>query len=278
VIDPEVLLDGLQFTESPRWHDGKLWFVDMYAGRVMTVDLAGHRDVIATIGGDDSSGIGFLPDGTPLVVSMNRRQVLRIEGGKLSLHADLSTRPAARLNDMVVDGRGRAYVDMTVSTEITDVGEDYLALVEPDGQWRIAAAGVQRPNGLVITPDGGTLIHASTRHQRLWAWTIQGDGMLTDSRIWADTGEHTPDGICMDAEGAIWLGSYRNRAFVRILPGGAITDVIDTGEKRATACMLGGSDRKTLFMCTAYRPTEAREDSQAFIEVAPVDVPGAGWP
>jgi len=273
-LETRVLLDGLTFPESPRWHDGKLWFSDMQAHRVMTVDLQGNAEVVVEID-DRPSGIGFLPDGTPLVVSADKRHVLRIENGRTTVHADLSSLAAEWLNDMVVDERGRAYVDVITHVAHPDVDEpiDRIACIEPDGSWRVAAEGVLRPNGIVITADGTTLIHATTRWRRLTAWTIEADGQLSGPRLWADTKRWTPDGICLDAEGAIWIGGLSKEHFVRVLPSGEFDRTVEVPGRWATACMLGGPNGRTLFMATAEH-----EAGRGYIETLEVDVPGAGRP
>jgi sugar lactone lactonase YvrE len=272
--ETHVLLDGLVFPESPRWHDGLLWFSDLQSGRVTTVDLQGNANVVAQLD-DRPSGLGFLPGGTPLVVSADKRHVLRIENGDTTMHADLSSLDAEWLNDMVVDDTGRAFVDVigTVAHPETDEPVDRIAVVEPDGSWRIAAEHVLRPNGIVITADGTTLIHATTRWRRLTAWTIEQDGALTSPRLWADTKRWTPDGICLDAEGAIWIGTLSKQHFVRVLPDGTFDRTVEVPGRWATACMLGGPDGRTLFMATAEH-----EASRGYIEIIEVDVPRAGRP
>ncbi|MCW2975102.1 MAG: SMP-30/gluconolactonase/LRE family protein [Actinomycetia bacterium] len=273
-VETRVLLDGLSFPECPRWHDGKLWFSDMHAHRVMTVDLAGSAEVVVEID-DRPSGLGFLPGGTPIVASADKRHVLRIEKGAATMHADLSSLEAEWLNDMVVDERGRAFVDVITHRADPEGDEpiDRIACIEPDGSWRVAAEGVLRPNGLVITADGTTLIHATTRRRKLIAWTIAEDGRLTGQRLWADTKRWTPDGICYDAEGAIWIGGLSKEHFVRVLPSGEFDRTVHVPGRWATACMLGGPDGRTLFMATAEH-----EAGRGYIETVEVDVPRAGRP
>jgi sugar lactone lactonase YvrE len=273
-VETRVLLDGLVFPESPRWHDDRLWFSDLQSGRVITVDLHGNADVVVELD-DRPSGLGFLPDGTPLVVSADKRHVLRIENGATTMHADLSSLEAEWLNDMVVDGHGRAFVDAIVTRVHPEADEpvDSIVCVEPTGEWRIAAERVLRPNGLVISEDGTTLIHATTRWRRLTAWTIENDGRLTSPRLWADTKRWTPDGICLDAEGAIWLGGLSKEHFVRVLPGGELDRTIAVPGRWATACMLGGPGGTTLFMATAEH-----DAGRGYIETVEVDVPRAGRP
>lgn len=287
--EPRVLVEGLVFPEAPRWRDDKLWFVDMFGHRVMTVDLDGTSTLIAEFD-DLTSGLGFLPDGTPLVVLMEGRRIMRLEpGGGTSVHADLSSIPALNLNDMVVNSDGRAYVDCIKgrpSDPTVDVG-DCIVLVEANGEFRIAAeGGLHRPNGLAITADGKTLIAAELTMHRLTAFDIEGDGSLNRRRRFADVPNDLPDGICLDTEGAAWLGSARSNRFVRVRPGGVVTDTITVADGMwASACALGGSDRRTLFMTAATVPPNPRgglkgnlHESLGAIMTAPVSVAGAGRP
>jgi len=273
-VETEVLLEGLEFPECPRWHDGRLWFSDVHAHLVMRVDLDGNADVVADIG-DRAAGLGFLPDGTPLVVSADRKLVLRIEDGVPAVHADLSGLAVEWLNDMVVDEHGRAYVDAIAHVEDRGGDEpiDSIILVEPDGSWRLAATRALRPNGIAITPDGTTLLHASTRRRKVMQWSIEGDGTLTSPEVWADTGRWTPDGLCLDAEGAVWIGGLAKQHFVRLRKGGEVERAIEVPGRWATACTLGGRDRTTLFMATADPETK-----RGYIEIATVAVAGAGRP
>ena len=269
-----LLLDGLGFPECPRWREDRLWFSDMHAHRVMTVDLDGNAEVIVEID-DRPAGLGFLPDGTPIVARADKRQVVRIENGATTVHADLSSLEAEWLNDMVVDSTGRAFVDVITYRDDPTGDEpiDRIVCIEPDGTWKIAADPVLRPNGVVITADGARLIHATTRRRKLIAWTIHADGTLGDETLWADTQRWTPDGICGDADGAVWIGALAKEHFVRVLPGGAFERTIAVPGRWATACMLGGLDGRTLFMATAQR-----EAGRGYIEIAEVGTPGAGWP
>jgi sugar lactone lactonase YvrE len=266
-----VLLAGLGFPEGPRWHDGRLWFSDMHHGVVGTVGLDGADDVVARVD-DRPSGLGFLPDGTPLVVSADRKLVLRIDAGETSVHADLTSADAAWLNDMVVDEHGRAWVDAIRHHEDAggDEAIDQILVVEPDGGWHIATERALRPNGIVLAEGGRLLIHASTRRRKLLGWTVGEDGRLSDPFLWAETGRWTPDGICLDAAGGIWAGALAKQHFVRIERGGEVTDVIGVGERWAIACALGGPDGRTLFMTTQDRQT-----GEGFVEIGAVDVPAA---
>lgn len=274
-----VLLDGLKFTEGPRWHEGRLWFSDMWANRVMAVDPAGRSEVIVEVSGRPS-GLGWLPDGRLLVVSMADRKLMRLERDGLREHADLSPVATSFANDMVVDGQGRAYVG-NFGADL--IGETFrtaaLALVSPGGDVRVAAEELEFPNGAVITPDGATLVVAESRGRRLTAFRIAVDGTLTDRRVFAELGDVVPDGICLDAEGAIWVANPRARECVRVHEGGAVTDRAVT-QHPAYACMLGGEDGRTLFVCTSDGSEEDRRAarSAAFIETATVAVSRAGWP
>jgi sugar lactone lactonase YvrE len=277
-----VLVDGLVFPESPRWHEDRVWFVDMFADRVLSTDLDGNVRTEAEFD-DHTSGLGFLPDGTPLVVLRRSRQIVRLEADGPRVHADLTAIPSTWLNDMVVDGTGRAWVDSVVRPGSGEPGADCIVVVEPDGSHRVAAADLVGPNGLVITPEGDELICANTRQHRLTTFAIEPDGALVAPRVFAETGEARPDGICLDAQGAVWFGGLDSFRFQRVGDGGEVIDRIDTGGRWAVACILGGPDRRTLFMATAVTTRErllgdAEPKAEGFIEMATVDVPGAGWP
>lgn len=277
------LLDGLVFPEAPRWHNGVLWFSDMFARRVMTVNLIGHAEVIAELD-DEPSGLGFLPDGTPLVVLMNRRQIVRLDGSNVRVHVDLNHIPATFLNDMVVTSNGRSYVDSIVRKAKGDIGTDKIVLIEPDGRSRVAADNdefslMATPNGLVITPDEKTMIFASTGHFRLAAMSIEPDGSLSRPRVFAETPGVAPDGICLDAEGAVWVGGLDSNQFLLVRDGGQVAESISMEDRVAVACLLAGPDRRTLFLLSARgQRGHFRERSEGFIDVVSVDVPGAGWP
>jgi sugar lactone lactonase YvrE len=281
-VTTTIVVTGLGFPESPRWHEDTLWFVDLFRGRVMRLDGSGEPELVPQID-DHVSGMGF-PGGIPIVVSMRRRLLLSLEGDEQIVHADLSGAPASYLNDMVVDDRGWAFVGAIANVVDPDDGRghDALVAVSPTGDWHVAATGVFRPNGLVISDDGTTLIQAATRRRELVAWTISPGGHLNGRRRWAATGRHTPDGICLDEEGAVWVAGLAERSFIRVLPGGRVTHEIGTGERWAVACALGGAQRRTLYMTTAIPgalPIQAHPDNHAgFIEMADVDIPGAGRP
>jgi sugar lactone lactonase YvrE len=277
----DVLLDGLTFTEGPRWRDGRLWFSDFYTHRVITVGLDGKSETVLEVP-QRPSGLGFAPDGALLVVSMLDRRLLRVENGTARVLADLSALATGPCNDMVVDARGRAYVG--------NFGFDRhrgeppraacLARVDPDGRVTRAADDLEFPNGTVITPDGRTLIVAETLGHRLTAFDVAADGGLTGRRVWATLDGVFPDGICLDAEGAVWVTDARGPALLRVRAGGRIEQRIPTGDDRhAFACMLGGPDRRTLFVCTCTGSGPAMADKRdGRIETVRVDVPGAGLP
>ncbi len=277
----DVLLGGLGFGEGPRWHEGRLWFSDMGAARVLTVDLDGRSEVELEVP-TRPSGLGWLPDGRLLVVSMRDRRVLRREaGGELVVHADLAGLASFDCNDMVVDGRGRAYVGnagFDLSARPLEVRPAEVVLVTPDGEARVVDDRVVFPNGSVVTPDGSTLIVAETFGQCLTAFTIADDGSLLDRRTFAALRGTSPDGICLDAEGAVWVADANGSACLRVRQGGEVVDRVDTG-RGCFACMLGGPDRRTLFLMTAegFEGAAIRRRTAA-VEVVQVEVPGAGWP
>jgi sugar lactone lactonase YvrE len=277
----ETRMDGLTFPEGPRWHDGRLWFSDFYTHRVIAMDPAGRAETMLEVP-QRPSGLGWMPDGTLLVVSMLDRRLLRVNGGAAREHADLSALATGPCNDMVVDAAGRAYVgnfgyDRHRGEPPRTTG---LARVDPDGRVSRAADDLFFPNGTVITPDGRTMIVAETQGHRLTAFDVAADGALGRRRVWAPLDEAVfPDGICLDADGAVWVADARGPALLRVLEGGRIERTISTGARFAFACMLGGPDRRTLFACTSTGSGPAMADLRdGAIEAARVDVPGAGLP
>ncbi len=277
---PQVLLENLTFPEGPRWHEGRLWFSDFYAHEVVAVDLNGTRETIVEVPGQPS-GLGWTPDGRLLVVSMTDRRLLRLDPDGLVEVADLSELAGYHCNDMVVDGDGGAYVGNFGFN--SHAGDPFQAAdlirVDPDGRASVAAESLAFPNGSVITPDGGTLIVGETRGNVLSAWDRAADGSLSNRRVWADLQGGFPDGICLDAEGAIWVADPRNKETIRVREGGEVTERISTGDRGSYACMLGGADRRTLFICTCL---QSGPDTAALrsgrIETVEVETPGAGWP
>jgi sugar lactone lactonase YvrE len=277
----ETLLDGLVFGEGPRWHGDRLWLSDMHDHTVLTVDLAGKREDVLQVAGKPS-GLGWLPDGRLLVVSMQDRRLLRREAsGALVTHADLSALCTGDCNDMVVDGAGRAYVGNFGFDRHR--GEEprtaCLARVDPDGAVTRAAEDLWFPNGTVITPDGRTLIVGETLAHRLTAFDVAADGTLSNRRVWASLDGVFPDGICLDADGCIWVTDARGPAILRVREGGRVEERVPTGDRHAFACMLGGADRRTLFVCTCTGSGPAMaEKREGRIETVRVAVPGAGLP
>ena len=276
----DVVVDGLTFPEAPRWRDGKLWFSDFYTQRVLTVDPRGTLETVVEVP-QRPSGLGWTPDGALLVVSMLDRRLLRVDGGKLRVVADLSTLATGPCNDMVVDAVGRAYVGNFGFDRYR--GEPprttCLARIDPDGAVTRAADELSFPNGTIITPDGRTLIVAETLAHRLTAFDVAADGALSNRRLFAALDSCFPDGICLDAEGAVWVADARTPRVLRVLDGGRIERTIPTGARFAFACMLGAQDRRTLYLCTSTGSGPAMADKRdGAIESVRVDVPGAGLP
>ena len=276
----EVLLDGLTFPEGPRWRDGRLWFSDFYSQRVLAVDLAGKSETIATVP-KRPSGLGWRPDGTLLIVSMLDRSLLELKAGRLHPVADLSALAGGPCNDMVVDAAGRAYVgnfgyDRHGGETPRTTG---LIRVDGDGRATRVAEDLMFPNGMVITPDGKTMIVAETYAHRISAFAIGADGGLGARRVFAEMPGCYPDGICLDADGAIWVSDARGHEASRVFEGGRVAQRVSVGDRTVFACMLGGADRRTLFLCTCTGSGPAMaEKTDGKIEYARVAVPGAGLP
>jgi sugar lactone lactonase YvrE len=286
---PQILLDGLRFPECPRWHEGKLWFSDMYSGRVATLDEQRRYEVVAEFD-DRPAGLGFLPDGTPIVVIMDRQHIVRLNGSKPRVHADLTTYGGAFLNDMIVDGRGRAYVNLvmthspTAATDTIVTARDHLVTVDVDGQSSITGPPLVSPNGLALSGDGKTMLVNETLAHRVTSLSVASDGMLSNPQIFASFNGGHPDGLCIDVENAAWVATATANKFVRVARSGHVLQTIDVGDKLAVACTLGGRDRRTLFMLTTLidgsieQMLASRRTKNAFIEASRVDVAGAGYP
>ena len=277
----QTLMTGLAFGESPRWHDDRLWFSDWGAQEVIAVDLEGKSEVITRIQSFPFC-IDFLPDGRLLVVSARDQLLLRMEpDGSLVTHANLTSLSDHPWNEIVVDGRGNAYLN--------NIGFDFpggefapgiIALVTPDGSTRQVADGVAFPNGMVVTPDNATLILAESYGKRLTAFDIAADGGLSNRRVWADLGDGAPDGICLDAENAIWYGDVPNKRCVRVREGGEVLQTIDL-DRGCFACALGGADKRTLFLvATEWSGTTSMAGGARTGQVLVVEAPapGVGWP
>ena len=286
-LTTSVLLDGFGMGESPRWHDGRLWFSSWGTNEIVAVDLDGNSEVIGAGGGGSGWAVNWLGDGRMLVTG---GELLRVEpDGSRIRHADLSHVSPYGWSELTVDGRGNAYVN-SLNFDFADFGEvlasgaapGKIALVTTDGTAREVADGLAFPNGMAVTADNATLIVAESFAARLTAFDIAADGSLSNRRVWADV---TGDGICIDAEGAVWcsaVGADDGHVVVRIREGGEVLDRIEI-DRPCYACMLGGEDGRTLFMVVAQwfgpdRMNELIEARTGQILTARVEVPHAGWP
>jgi len=278
--EPQTLMTGIAFGESPRWHDDRLWFSDWGAQELVAVDLAGESEVIASVPSSPFC-IDWMSDERLLIVSGGDGRLLRREpDGSVVTHADLSRLSRHPWNEIVVDGRGNIYLN--------GIGFDFpagafapgiIALVAPDGSVRQVADGVAFPNGMAVTPDGGTLIVAESYANRLTAFDIATDGGLSNRRVWAEVGNDHPDGICLDAEGAVWYADVGTKRCVRVREGGEVLQSIEL-DRGCFACMLGGMDGRTLFMVAAVFEPATMFGGERTGRVLTVEAPapGAGWP
>jgi len=267
----EILMSGVAMGESPRWHENRLWFSDWGAQEILSVDASGEREVTVPVPFSLPFCIDWLPDGRLLVVSGREGRLLRRErNGSLVTHADLPGPAGMGWNEIVVDGRGNAYIN----------GGSGIALLTPDGSLRRVADRMAFPNGMAITPDNLTLIVAESYGKKLTAFDIAPDGGLAKRRVWADLGDGVPDGICIDTEGAVWYADVPNKRCVRVREGGEVLQTINL-DRGCFACMLGGTDRRTLLLvATEWRGpagmTDGRRTGQVLTVKAPA--PGVGWP
>jgi sugar lactone lactonase YvrE len=280
----KIEADGFAFTECPRWHDGQFYFSDVQGNRVCRLSTTGKVETLLELA-DNPSGLGFLPNGDLLVVSVHDEKLLRVsKNGSVREHADLSGVVKYGINDMVVDATGRAYVGQFGYEHSAGRMPEAspLVLVDPDGRVSLGPDPLLVANGMVLTPDGRTLICAESAGGKLSAYDVGTNGTLSSRRIFAELPPgHYPDGICLDAAGGVWVACVLGPGFVRVLEGGAITHFVPMPEGRfAYACMLGGTDRKTLYMCTSerYDPTYLKSCRTSRIESIRVDSPGAGLP
>jgi len=270
----QTLLTGLAMGESPRWHEDRLWFSDWGAQEIIAVDLDGHSEVEVRTAFGLPFCIDWLPDGRLLIVSGREGLLLRREAdGTLVSHADLRGLSGGGWNEIVVDGRGNVYING---------GPGIIALVGSDGQARQVADGIAFPNGMAVTPDNATLIIAESHGRRLTAFAIAADGSLSGRRVWADLGGGVPDGICIDADNAVWYADVPNKRCVRVREGGEVLQTVNL-DLGCFACTLGGVGNSTLFLiATEWRGMEhiaevARaRTGQVLTFEAPA--PGAGWP
>jgi len=277
-MELELLADGIDFGEGPRWHQGRLWYSDFFQHAVFAVTPDGVRERIVDVP-QQPSGLGWLPDGRLLIVSMLDRKLLRLEAdGRLVEHADLSQVATGPCNDMVVSAHGHAYVGNFGTPSPDGPPEAALAHVTPDGRVTEAARDLRFPNGSVITPDGRTLIVAESAGAALTAFDINDDGSLANQRTWA-TLDARPDGCTLDAEGGIWLADAGGQRVLRVLEGGEVTHTIDTGAG-TYACMLGGPDGRTLYILTApgFTAEDCAGKRAGRLLHTRVDVPRAGLP
>ena len=281
----KVLLTGRGLVESPRWHGDRLYFSDWSAGEVVAVDLAGRSQVVAKV---DSLPLctAWLPDSELadsrlVIVSSPQGQLLRLElDGSLVTHADLGT---PGWNDIVADGRGNVYVNRAGFNPMA--GEAFrpgsVSLVAPDGSVRQVADDVAFPNGMAVTGDNSTLIVADSYRHHLVAFDIAADGSLPNRRIWAELGDGTPDGICADAQDAIWYADVPGRRCVRVAEGGTVLQTV-TLDRGGFACALGGPERTTLFIVAAtwqgMTQSEMVTPASGQVQFLKVETPGAGWP
>jgi sugar lactone lactonase YvrE len=275
----QTVMTDLAFPESPRWHDGRLWVSDWGAHEVRTLAPDGRVEVVARVESFPMC-IDHLPDGRLVVVASGDHRLLRQEpDGSLVAHAELPARGGHPWNDIVIDGRSNAYVNNT--------GFDFpggafapgsVTLARRDGTARVVADGLAFPNGMAVTPDNGTLIVAESYGQRLTAFDIAADGSLSSRRAWAELEDH-PDGICLDADGAVWYGDVGSRRCVRVREGGEVLQVIDL-DRGCFACILGGPGRRTLFMAVNEwgGPESMAGGRMGQVVSAPAPSPGVGWP
>ena len=284
MAEPRILLDGLAFGESPRWHGGRLWVADWGAQEIVAVDPQGKSEVALRVSFPAfPMCIDWLRDGDHLLVVSSSQDLLlrRDPEGTLVPYADLSG-VAHGWNEIVVDGRGNAYVN-GIGFDMM-AGEDFrpglIAVVTPDGSARQVADGIAFPNGMAVTPDNSTLIVAESYAKRLTGFDIEPDGSLANRRVWADLGRGVPDGICLDAEGAVWYADVPNRRCVRVREGGEVLQTVQL-DRGGFACALGGEEGRTLFIvATEWGGLEHATSGARTGQVLAVDAPapGAGWP
>jgi sugar lactone lactonase YvrE len=270
-MNPTPLANGFCFGEGPRWFEGLLWFSDMLGEAVHTVDLSGAMSTLP-LPGRSPSGLGFRPDGTLLIVSTEDRQVLRYDGDHVTLIADLGDVVPASLGDMVIDPLGRAFV----GSQAREGG--VVVRIDPDDTATVVADDLEFPNGMVVAPDGATLIVAESTGRRLTAFTIDAHGGLADRRVFADGLDGPPDGLAIDVEGGVWTAMTLAHRFDRITDGGKVSDCVDMGGRTAIACALGGPEGRTLFLLSstdAY-PQRLIGTKASRVDALMVDVPAPG--
>lgn len=287
-----LLAKGFSLLEGPRWRDGRLYASDFYTHRVLAFAPDGSYETVAEVP-QQPSGLGWDPEGRMLIVSMLDRKLLRLEDGALTEAADLQPVGSTPANDMVVDADGRAYIGDF--GDPAGLGYTNVVRVDPDGSVHIAAKDIICPNGSCITPDGRTFLLAETFAGRISAFDIEPDGSLTNRRVWAQLAEPVesddlrtvadslsilPDGMCLDAEGCLWVGCAKSGGAYRVREGGEIVEKVDTGDLSVYAPALGGEDRTTLYLCCAppLFAVDQATSTDAALLACEVDVPGAGLP
>ena len=285
--EPTLLVDGLDFGEGPRWHDGRLWYSDFHQHRIYAISADGARETMVDMGDERPSGLGWLPDGDLLVVAMLARQVWRVRDGEIGVHADLGDLATWHCNDMVVAANGTAYVGnfgYDIEGDRSNPMSATLAIVGPDGSVFAGPSGLDFPNGSVITPDGSTLIIGETFASRMTAFEVLDGGLLGERRLWAETPGIFPDGCCLDAAGGIWIADAGRGDVVRVVAGGEVTDRVAMPDlerpQKAYACMLGGGDGRTLYCVTApgARPEDTVDVGGGAIWTIRVEHRAAGRP
>lgn len=281
-----TLITGRGLVESPRWHEGRLWFADWIAGEILAVDTDAQAEVVVR---HQSLPLcfDFLPDAAPLLVSAPALALLRVHGdGSTSTYADLAHLSPYPSNDIVVDGRGNTYVnngnfDFASGPPAGDTAPGFVALATPDGVATVVAEDLAFPNGMAVTADGRTLIVAESYRNRLTAFDIDASGGLSARRVWAELGDGVPDGICIDADGAVWYADVPNKRCVRVAEGGQVLQTVDL-DRGAFACMLGGADGATLFIVAAQwhgmQSLGGDLPWEGQLLSTPAPAPGAGWP
>jgi sugar lactone lactonase YvrE len=276
--DTTVLMERLAFPDCPRWHGGRLWFSDTHDGRVWAMTEEGQAEPMLSVDGRPG-GLGWLPDGRLLVVSMKGRALLRVDGDQLTTVCDLSRFSPHAWNDLVVDPDGRAYVgghghDVEAGDELAGAP---LVCVEPDGEAWVVVDRLLFPNGMAVVdgPAGRTLLVAETWGQRVSAYDLLADGSAARPRVWADVRPNVPDGLAVDAEGAVWVADPVLKGLMRVIEGVGAVQWLSTGDRGAFACALGGSDGRTLYVCTSgtSNPAKTVRERSGRIEAVRVDVP-----
>lgn len=293
--DLELIAEGFHFLEGPRWHQGRLYVSDFFGHTVSAVTADGAVETVCTVP-QQPSGLGFTPDGHLLIVSMLDKRLLRLRDGRVEVVADLEAFVDGPTNDMLVDATGRAYIGNVGQTDSSGVAvATDLILVEPGGQVSVAASGLVFPNGAVLTPDGRRMMISETFANRITSFAVAQDGTLSDRRVWANFAASgtmvttsrsepgtavLPDGLALDIEGALWVADAMGSGVLRVTEGGQVIDAIPTGDLAVYAVALGGSDRRTIFLCAAppLKTEDPGQHKHAVLLSCRVEVPGAGLP